>query len=340
MTKPQPNQSAVSRRHFLTTATGCVVASQIPSLLLNRPAEGSPRRATKLPVVDTHMHVWTDGKEPFPFSHPYQPKFKPPKIAATVERVVDDMDQNGVTHCILVQTIFHGWDNTYTAYCVKKHPTRFKGHGLIDPTKPDVADKLEYWMQEHGLSGMRLSPLYYVDGKHGGDDWLTSKSHHRLWKKAQELKAVFNFFISPRQLPKLKTMMRQYPEVRVVVDHLSQIDLGADDVEASMKNLLSLSRHRNVWVKVSELTSVSKSGKYPFADAYPWVERVYDTLGPDHLLWGTGYPGASRAEFGRPTLKQELALLEKMPFFTADDRKKILGLNAARIWGLSVSEDS
>lgn len=333
MTPRQPirSENGVSRRNFLTTVTSCAVASHIPLMA----SHAANRSAAKTPVVDTHMHVWSDGKEPFPFSHPYQAKFKRPKIAATVERLVDDMDKNGVTHSIIVQTIFHGWDNAYTVHCVKKHPQRFKGHGLIDPTKADVAEKLEYWMQEHGLAGMRFSPIYYLDGKHGGDGWMTSKAHHRLWKKAEQFKAVFNMFISTRQLPKLEIMLRQFPGVRVVVDHLSQIDLGGDDVEPAMKNLLALARYKNVWVKVSELASVSKSGKYPFPDALPWVKRVYDAFGPDQLLWGTGYPGAVRAEFSRPTLKKELELIrEKIPFFTADDQKKILGLNAARIWGL------
>ena len=80
---------------------------------------------------------------------------------------------------------------------------------------------------------------------------------------------------------------------------------------------------------------MSKSGKYPFEDAYPWVKRVYEAFGPDRLLWGTGYPGTARAAYGRPTLKEELVLVrEKIPFFSAEDREKILGRNAAQLWKL------
>ena len=35
-----------------------------------------------------------------------------------------------------------------------------------------MADKLEYWTKEHGLHGMRFSPIYYQNGNHGGDAWL------------------------------------------------------------------------------------------------------------------------------------------------------------------------
>lgn len=278
------------------------------------------------------MHVWADDPGRFPFPHPYVPDFKRPDHEANVEMLIEDMDQNGVTHAVLVQVIYHGWDNRYVARCVRDHPRRFKAHGLIDPTDPQVAEKLEYWMEEHGLSGMRFSPIYYK----GRDDWLDAPSSRQLWKKAEELRAVFNFFIATQQLPRLEEMVRRFPGVNIIIDHLSQIDLKADDPAPELKKLLALARYPNVWVKVSELTSVSKSGKYPFPDAYPWIERVYQAFGGDRLLWGTGYPGSCREHFKRPTLAAELKLIrEEIPFFTASDRVKILGANAARLWGFA-----
>ena len=145
---------------------------------------------------------------------------------------------------------------------------------------------------------------------------------------------VLYFFIATEQLPKLKVMIKRFPGVRVTVDHLSQIDLGAKVPLPAMRKLLALARYPNVWVKISELTSVSKSGTYPFTDAYQWVKRVHEAFGPERLLWGTGYPGAARTHFKRPTLKKEIALIrEEMSFLPTEDREKILGRNAAALWG-------
>jgi predicted TIM-barrel fold metal-dependent hydrolase len=275
------------------------------------------------------MHVWSGDEERFPFAHPYQRDFKPPKIAATVELLVKEMDEFGVSHCVLVQTISHGWDNRYLVHCVKAHPTRFRGHGLIDPTDPKVADKLEYWMREHALAGMRFSPIYYE----GKDDWLDSDAHRALWKKAEELGAVFNFFIATAQLPKLEGMIRRFPKVPVVIDHLARVDLKAADPLPEFKKLLNLARYPAVWVKVSELSVLSPSGKYPYRETFPWVRRMYDAFGPDRLLWGTGFPGATRGQAERPTLTQELDLIRsELAFLTAEDREKILGRNAAKLW--------
>jgi len=280
------------------------------------------------------MHVWANDPNRYPFSHPYIKEFADAPHEGTVEMLMADMDQHGCTHAVLVQVIFHGWDNRYVADCVRRFPDRLRAHGLIDPTDPQVADKLEYWVKEQGLHGMRFSPIYYRDGQHGGDAWLDAEATHALWRKAEQLSTIFNFFIAPQQLPKLEKMVRAHPNVRVIIDHLGQLDFKAADPESDLRRLLTMARYSNIWVKVSEMSSVSKSGKYPFNDVFPHVKRVYESFGPDRLLFGTGYPGAARAFYRRPTLDQEIHWLQReVPFLSVEDRAKILGGNAARLWG-------
>jgi predicted TIM-barrel fold metal-dependent hydrolase len=289
-----------------------------------------PAQSARSPVIDVHMHVWSDDPVTFPFAHPYDRMFVPPKIPASLDRVIKEMDEHGVTHCVLVQTISHGWDNRYLFHCLKAQPKRFRGQGLIDPTDPQVADKLALVMKEPGMAGVRFSPMYYE----GKDDWLNAAASDTLWQKAEELGAVFNFFIASEQLPKLDDMVRRHPKVKVVIDHLARVDLTKKNPKPEIKKLLALAKYPNVYVKVSELSVLSPSKEYPYRDTFPLVKDVYDTFGPDRLLWGTGFPGATRAQADRPPLRQELALIQsEIPFFTAADRAKILGANAAKLWG-------
>ncbi|MCP3696728.1 MAG: amidohydrolase family protein, partial [Planctomycetaceae bacterium] len=145
----------VDRRKFLGGAVRAATGLSLVSASQQIEAVDQVAPTSKKPVIDTHMHVWSGNLKRWPFDHPYSPDFKSKTTAATGEILIQEMDRVGVTHCILVQTIFHGWDNTYTAYCLKKYPGRFKAHGLIDPTDPKVAEKLEFWVKEHQFSGMR-----------------------------------------------------------------------------------------------------------------------------------------------------------------------------------------
>ncbi|MCA9102551.1 MAG: amidohydrolase family protein [Pirellulales bacterium] len=321
-------RAASSRRGFLGAALGTALVGPLTVATGTASADDTPVRP---PVVDTHMHVWADDAKRYPFVHPYVPDFKGAPTPGTVEMLIEDMDQNDQTHSVLVQVIYHGWDNTYVADCVRRFPDRLVAHGLIDPEDPQAAERLTYWTSEHPIAGMRFSPIYY----RGKDEWLESAGHAEVWRRAEKSNLVFNYFISDEQLPKLARLAERHPGVHVIVDHLAQIDLGKGDPEPAVQRLLAMAKYPNVSVKVSELSSVSASKQYPFADAYPWVRRVYDAFGPEKLLFGTGYPGAARAYYQRPTLADELALIrDRIPFFSDDDVQMILGANAARIWRL------
>src|SRR5262245_2005711 len=79
-----------------------------------------PLAAPRPPVVDTHMHIWTNDTGRFPFAHPYEPNFKPPAVAGTVEMLVEEMDRHAIDFAVLVQVIYYGWDNRYVVECVKQ----------------------------------------------------------------------------------------------------------------------------------------------------------------------------------------------------------------------------
>lgn len=147
VTENTPQCAAVSRRSFLATLAAAPLAVQAAALARSR-------------VVDAHMHVWSGDTARFPFAHPTDRNFKPPAIAGTAEVLIEEMDQQAIDFAVLVQVIYYGWDNRYLAEVFRRHPRRFRAQGLIDPTALDVAAKLEFWMREHGFSGMRFSPIY------------------------------------------------------------------------------------------------------------------------------------------------------------------------------------
>src|SRR5258708_6899441 len=101
----------IDRRSFL----GALASSAAG---LGADASAPAKLADKGPVIDTHMHVWSGDMERYPFAHPWERHLKPPKIAGTVELLQKEADEFGVTHCVLVQTIYYGWDNRYLASCV------------------------------------------------------------------------------------------------------------------------------------------------------------------------------------------------------------------------------
>ncbi len=194
----------VNRREFLALAAAGLALPKLPRL-----------------IIDTHLEIWTFNPK-FPFHDPEHPDLKRVPVEAPVENEVAEMRKFGLKYAVLINPRYYGWDNSYVSYALHKYPNLFVAHGLINPLGPDPAGRLRYWMEEHGFQGMRFSPLYQPNST-----WLNSRDLYPLWREAERLKAVFNFYILPHQMPMLEDMAGRFPGVKIVVDHLGEPNLRA-----------------------------------------------------------------------------------------------------------------
>jgi predicted TIM-barrel fold metal-dependent hydrolase len=287
-----------------------------------------PAAAAQSPIIDTHMHVWSMDRARYP-AKPPEPNYRLPTQEGSIEMYLEEMKAHGVHRAVLVQERSSGWNNSYIADSVRRFPKLFVGHGLIDPHAPDNAAILEREVKQSGLAGMRLSPIYHPPHRYPDDQWLNAPHNYPLWKKAEEMGAVFNVFIAPAQLPQLEDMVRRFPKVKVVIDHLGRPDILPNAPWVENDYLLKLARYPNIWVKFTELYTASKTKQYPYKDVHPFGQMVYEKFGPRRLLFGTGMVGATR----RIPLADELRLIrEDIPFFHDSDKDWVLGRNAEAIW--------
>ncbi len=170
---------------------------------------------------------------------------------------------------------------------------------------------------------MRFSPIY-----HPISTWLNSKEHYPLWKEAERLDAVFNYYILPSQMPMLEEMAGRFPGVKIVVDHLGKPDLKASNPWAEFRNMFRLKKFPQVWISASEPYEISVTKEFPYRDVVPFFKATYEEFGPRQLIWGTGYP---KPRWELP-MDKELEFVESLDFYTPTDRELILGKNALRIW--------
>lgn len=273
-------------------------------------------------LIDTHLEIW-DQDPRFPFAHPERPDFKA-KDRAPLANQIAQMRDFDIRYAVLINPRYYGWDNRYISYALHMHPDKFVAHGLLDPLDPQAPDKLRFWVQEHGFQGMRFSPIY-----HRQSTWLNSKEHYPLWREAERLGAVFNYYIHPQQMPMLEEMAERFPGVKIVIDHAGKPDLKLEDPWPDFRKMFRLKRFPQVWVSNSEPYEMSEIKEYPYRDTWPFYKAVYEEFGPDQLVWGTGYP---RPRWELP-MDLELEFVDKWcDFYTPEARRKLLGENALRIW--------
>jgi predicted TIM-barrel fold metal-dependent hydrolase len=285
-------------------------------------AAGLGSAARRAPLIDTHLEVWTSDPR-FPFHHPERPDLKRAEMDAPIENQVAQMRDFGLQYAVLINPRYYGWDNSYISYSLHRYPKLFVAHGLLDPLDPKAPERLRYWVKEHGFQGMRFSPIY-----HPAATWLNSREHYPLWREAEGLGAVFNFYILPQQLPMLEDMAGRFPGVKVVIDHLGKPDLKQPDPWPEFRRMFRLKRFPQVWVSASDPYEISRQ-PYPYRDILPFYKAVYEEFGPKQLVWGTGYP---RPRWELPMDKELEFVNRYLEFLSPQDRELMLGGNALRIW--------
>jgi len=284
---------------------------------------GAGKPAGRL-LIDTHLEVWSlELEKRFPFRHPERPEARP-TVSAPIENQVEVMREFGLRYAVLINPRYYGWDNSYISYSLHKYPKLFVAHGLLNPLAPDAPARLRFWMKERGFQGMRFSPIY-----HPQSTWLNARQSYPLWREAERLGAVFNFYVLPHQMPMLEDMAARFSGVKIVVDHAGKPGLKARDCWTEFRKMFRLKRFPQVWISSSEPYEMSELKRWPYEDTLPFYKAIYQEFGGRQLVWGTSYP---RPRWELP-MDKELEFVDQVcDFYSASDRELLLGGNALRIW--------
>ncbi len=279
-------------------------------------------------LVDTHVHVWEIDPPRYPVG-PTAPTWHTyPDEPGTADELLAEMNEHGVDWAVLVQTSWSTWDNGYIADSVARFPDRFVGHGLLDPQDANNAERARYWVAERGLAGFRFHPMYYPDEK-----ILLTQQNGAMWEEIAALDAIIQFHLRAEFADQVAVIAQRYPHLKLILDHMGypQVDAG----EAAFQPIVELARYDNVYLKLSDVAGHSHQD-FPYADVHPFIEKLLAAFGAERMVWGTGYPGHHRLKHNWPSLEQELRLIQEgLPFLNDDDRERILGGTAARIWDCS-----
>jgi predicted TIM-barrel fold metal-dependent hydrolase len=233
------------------------------------------------PVIDTHVHVIAEDEaayplQPMPLSGAWYRE-----APCSAERLLEAMDASGVSRAVLVQPLgAYSYDNRYTADCALRHPDRFVGVCCVDPDGEDPVGALTHEVRERGMRGVRLFALSRDDST-----WLDDPRTFPLWERAAQLDARIVVTILDHQIPRLRAVLRRFPETAVALDHCGFPPLVRDPWPEAAP-LFALAEHPNLFLKVSThvLDAAARGG-----DPRRFVAALAERFGPRRLMWGSDF---------------------------------------------------
>jgi len=276
------------------------------------------------PIIDAHLHVWDEtaaGKDPGAMRVGYSPQAQAP-----LELFCEYMDEAGVDRAVFVQPWFFHWDNGYMAGCVERDPERFRGVCVVDPRGAQAAAELRKW-RDRGLTGVRLRPLREGENPAPGP-WLATEETLPLWQAAAETGMIVCVMHGEADLSRLPRMLRRFPSVQVVIDHLNNPVPAEGLRQPRFQALLALAELPSVHVKLTGFHHWCPD-RYPYRAGLPFVEAAVKAFGAERCMWGSDFPHVLA---GCGYLRNRHLLARHAAFMSAGQLEQVMGGTADRLW--------
>jgi len=163
-------------------------------------------------IIDTHTHVVSSDKVKHPLD--LGARGWSTEVSNDVEDLIAEMDDAGVECATLVQpNATYALDNTYQCDSANQYAPRTVSVGILDPAAPDAADKLFYWVNEHGMLGVRLQSQAEPD----------DPSCDAIWQRAEELGVPVSIGGGgqPDKVNRMRNIGARHPDVLFAPDHFA-----------------------------------------------------------------------------------------------------------------------
>lgn len=251
-------------------------------------------------MIDTHTHAWGPATTDHPWVNgPILDRVDTFDVHTvyTAERLLADMDRNGVDEAVVVGYPIYEWtDNEYTLQIVERHD-RLYGIVMLDPFAEDAAEQLQTCMAVDGVIGFRLGAACPYDQMWGTFDpsvtWLRDAIEEtEFWEATVESNAIVQILCDHRQLDQALELVEAYPELTYLFDHFCHAGPDTPLNTGSFKRLADLAEFDSVAVKISEAPHMSNEG-FPYEDMHSHVQWLVGVFGRERVIWGSDYPNVS-----------------------------------------------
>ncbi|MDA9139700.1 amidohydrolase family protein [Flavobacteriaceae bacterium] len=273
-------------------------------------------------IIDAHQHLW---------------KYDPVRdhwIEDSMEVLRKDflpkdlkpiLDANGVAGCIAVQADQSEEETEFLLKCAQENPFLKGVVGWVDLRAGNVEERLANYSHNEYFKGVR----HIVQAEK--DDFLLNKDFQNGVGKLSQYGLSYDLLIYPRQFPATLEMVEKFPNQIFVLDHIAKPSVSQKLDAEWVKNILLLSKHENVFCKISGMVTETKNFEWVKSDFTPYLASVVSAFGTDRLLYGSDWPVCLLAADYKEVLG---IIVDYFQNFSTLEKSKIFALNAIKAYNL------
>lgn len=200
--------------------------------------------------------------------------------------------------------------------------------GWVDLCSPDVEEQLTQFSGNPKLVGIR-----HVLHDEQDENFMLRKSFLRGIAYLKKFGLTYDILVFPRHLSNTIQLVSQFPEQVFILDHIAKPSIKDKKISPWNEHIVKLARFRNVYCKLSGMVTEANVKNWRQEELIPYLNIVFDAFGTNRLLIGSDWPVCSLAGSYRQVMQ---VVLDYIRTFPDQDKKKILGENAIKAYGLKL----
>jgi predicted TIM-barrel fold metal-dependent hydrolase len=229
------------------------------------------------------------------------------------------MREANVDYAIVVHPEPYQDDHRYLEHCLTVGKGKLKGTLLVFADRPGSAEQLPALRKKLDVVAVRIHAYTPSQLPPFGKPEL-----QKLWRMAGENDLAVQLHFEPRYAAGFEPLIRDFPDTRVIIDHLGRPFEGAPEEYALV---VAWSRFPNTVMKLSAIPPIDKSPYY--RDVRPIIRDIVDRFGADRMLYGGGFQATATGESYAQAFATAATYLPKL---SNDELAKIFGGTAARLF--------
>lgn len=236
-------------------------------------------------IIDAHQHFWdrTDAR----FDHAWQETPGLEKICRSFlpEDLIPLAASKGVSGTVFVQTQ-HDVEETRWALSLAEASELIVGVvGWVDLASERCAEQLSEFQQCPYLIGIR-----HIVQDEPDDDFILRDNVSQGLAVLESQGVPFDLLFYERHLKHAATVARRFPDLPLVINHLSKPNIKQHSIESWQKELTAAAQFENVFCKLSGMVTEASWEAWELEDLRPYYEVALDCFGPDRLMFGSDWP--------------------------------------------------
>ena len=244
------------------------------------------------PIIDTHLHIWDFNQLNYS-AFKGHPLFGRSYQIEDYQRDCGDLD----IEAMVFLECYADFSSTNGQYIEEikfveessKRDPRIRGIVPMAPVEwgARVETILEEMRDNHPtVKGIRRIVEFDKDPRELALSGNFIEGVNRLAKFGYH----FEINVNHTQMDIVKDFVKMVPDVRMILDHCGKPGIVEGAIEQYQNDVAELSKHPNLWIKLSDLPVEADHNNWTEDDLKPYIDATIESFGFDRTIYAGDYP--------------------------------------------------